>query len=712
MKVRLQIGVATVFTLLTTVLLGVVIAYLYVGNRELALSTAHDEMLEARKRSVNSMLANMQQTAQAVSSLANFVTNFPEQAQSLRATDFMHSLSRGSDHFYSIYFAMEQSGKFYQNVILQHGAQSFGKNSTPLPAAAERVVRVIDDKGDVRTEAYFWARDSGGLTLFQEQLPDYDPRTRPWYLAAMESDEIHITTPYIFESTGQPGITFAKRVVDDSGGLVGVVGIDITMSTVSRILEDIRIGARGLVFMLDNEQNLISYTDTKSSGEGTTFLTSDTANNIGISNATVAQAISLWRRNQESYFYFTSEENAESYVASVGVIPEIFGTKPILGLAVPVEEFVGPINRTTQNALHVSGFVFLVAVLSTIIVARLISTNLNRLADQALRISNFELGEDLKLRTMIQEVSALERAMTSMQAGLASFGAYVPKDLVRSIVSRAEKTGVGGSSREVSILFSDLQGFTARTETLEPEELMPALSRYFEVIETQIAQNKGIVDKYIGDAVMALWNAPLNDEKHVENACRGALACLAAEAQLNKADARSSPLLPLHTRIGIHSGKVIVGNVGSLSRMQYTALGSVVNLAARLEGLNKFYGTRILVSEFVERAVSDIFIFREVDVVSPVGTSRPTKIFELVGEANQGAEFEVSAAKLHDVANWRSCYAHYRAGRWKNALDAFKEYKKTTENVVLVDNYISRCINFAAKPPDDDWDGVYKYKEK
>ena len=187
--------------------------------------------------------------------------------------------------------------------------------------------------------------------------------------------------------------------------------------------------------------------------------------------------------------------------------------------------------------------------------------------------------------------------MSSIKAGLAGFGACLPDDLVRSIISSGEKTGEGGTLRADTLLFLDVQGFiSACDESLDPEELVSALSQYFEVMKARIAETKCTVNKYIGDAIMAMWNAPPDDPNHVEHGCLTALACLRAEDELNAA-AQSSPLLPLHTRSGLHSGRMIVGNVFSLSQMQYIAPGAVINLASRLEGLNRVYGIRDLLSK-------------------------------------------------------------------------------------------------------------------
>ncbi len=715
MRVRLQIGVATAFTLLTAILLGVVVAILYFGNRDLALRTAEAQMIKARGQSVDGMLQSIRETGRAVTSAASFVGEFPQDARSLAGLDVLHALARGNAHFYGLYFGVAGTGAFYQNVLLNDDIKTFGPEDTPVPEGATRVLRVIDGPIGQRTETFFWSNEAGEAVPFHQGKPTYDPRTRPWYRGAARTDELYIAELYRFESTGQPGVTFAQRIVDKSGTVIGVAGLDMTLSALSGILEELRIGDDGLVFMVNVDGRLMSYTGSRSGGEGARFVTSEEETEVEIQSEVIEAAVSQWRETDAAFFHFTTTgpdgQDAERHIASVAPIPRIFGAEPTLGLTVPEDEFVGDINRTTARAIQISGLVLIVAIASTVVVSRLLGASLRLVAEQAQRISNFELDRDLKVQSTIQEVAELETAMTNMKAGLASFGAYVPKDLVRSIVSSGETISVGGTSRDVTLLFSDLQGFTASTESLEPEELMPALSQYFEVMEARIAQTGGTVDKYIGDAIMAMWNAPLDDPDHAEHACRAALACLHAENELN-ASAHASPIVPLHTRIGLHTGRVIVGNVGSLSRMQYTALGAVVNLASRLEGLNKAYGTRILVSEDVVSRTSGDLFFREVDVVSPVGTSKPTRILELLGEADPAGAFAVTDALRAEVADWDKCYALYRAQSWPQALEALTAHRDKTTNPFLIDAYIARCRGFIETPPPANWDGVYSFTTK
>jgi adenylate cyclase len=172
-------------------------------------------------------------------------------------------------------------------------------------------------------------------------------------------------------------------------------------------------------------------------------------------------------------------------------------------------------------------------------------------------------------------------------------------------------------------------------------------SRYFAVLSDEIMRHRGTVDKYIGDAVMALWNAPADDPDHTVNACRAVLACLAANEDLGK-DFRREGWPPYDTRFGLHVGDAVVGNIGSSDRMNYTALGATVNLASRLEGLNKNYGTHVLVSAAIRERVSHAFLFRSVDSITPKGFADPIEVSELRGELAQADATEIAMCRRWD----------------------------------------------------------------
>jgi adenylate cyclase len=229
----------------------------------------------------------------------------------------------------------------------------------------------------------------------------------------------------------------------------------------------------------------------------------------------------------------------------------------------------------------------------------------------------------------IREIDELGRTMTVAWRSIWSFARFVPKDIVKGIVDGSISTELGGTRREIAILFTDVSNFTGITETADPNIVMRQTSRHFAALTEAFLAEGGTIDKFIGDSVMVFWNAPHLQPDHVERACRAALAAKAASDALN-ARFEAEGLSPFAVRVGIHCGDAVVGNVGSMERMNYTALGNSVNLAARLEGLNKEFGTTILVSEAVRERVAHSFRFKPIASVTAKGMTTQTRVHELI----------------------------------------------------------------------------------
>jgi adenylate cyclase len=219
--------------------------------------------------------------------------------------------------------------------------------------------------------------------------------------------------------------------------------------------------------------------------------------------------------------------------------------------------------------------------------------------------------------------------MAVARRSIASFARFVPKDIVKGIVDGSISTELGGTRREITILFTDVTNFTGISEAADPDGLMRQTSRHFAALTEAFLAEGGTVDKFIGDSVMVFWNAPHPQPDHVERACRAALLAKTASDALN-AQFEAEGLPAFIVRIGIHFGDAVVGNVGSTERMNYTVLGNTVNLAARLEGLNKGYGTTMLVSEAVRNRVEHRFRFKPIASVTAKGMTTETRVYELV----------------------------------------------------------------------------------
>jgi len=259
------------------------------------------------------------------------------------------------------------------------------------------------------------------------------------------------------------------------------------------------------------------------------------------------------------------------------------------------------------------------------------STSLKRITAQAGRLRMLAMTDEEPVTSQITEIHELGGTLAVAQRTISSFGRFVPEDIVRGILDGSISTELGGARQEVTVLFSDVTDFTGIAEGADPDQLMHQTSRHFAVLTDAFLAEGGTIDKFIGDSIMVFWNAPHLQRDHVERACRAALSAKAASDALN-IQFEAEGLRPFVVRFGIHCGDAVVGNLGSAERMNYTVLGNSVNLAARLEGLNKEYGTAILVSEAVQDRVQDCFRFRAVASVIAKGMTTETRVYELVEE--------------------------------------------------------------------------------
>jgi adenylate cyclase len=316
-----------------------------------------------------------------------------------------------------------------------------------------------------------------------------------------------------------------------------------------------------------------------------------------------------------------------------------------------------------------------------------------------MRAFDFSPGHDSSVFRDVNEVIlGLERAKTVVRA----MGKYIPIDLVRRLYDDNREPSLGGELAEVSILFSDLEGFTTLSEKLSPGELARRLGDYLEALTGAIERSGGTIDKYVGDAVMALWNVPTPVEGQARRACRAALDCMAAARALY-ASPKWVGLPPLVTRFGLHQAEVMVGNFGAPTRLSYTVLGDGVNLAARLEPLCKQYGVVALVSEVIEREARDEFVFRRIDRVAVKGKSQGIDVFELLGARGD----EIPALPL--ARRYEEAFEAYLDSRFTEAIALLEPQQETDRPSAVL---LARCRELAARPAPEGWDGVHRATSK
>lgn len=283
-----------------------------------------------------------------------------------------------------------------------------------------------------------------------------------------------------------------------------------------------------------------------------------------------------------------------------------------------------------------------------------------------------------------------------------AFSHYVPADVVDDLLANPDKLTLGGEERYMTVIFSDVASFTSVSEKLTPQQLVGLLNEYLTAMTDIILEHKGIIDKYEGDAIMAEFGAPVYYPDHAQQACRAALRMQEKLAEMRvkwKEEGRSE----LRARVGVNTGNMVVGNMGSREVFDYTVMGDAVNLSSRLEGANKMYGTYIMISEFTYEWVKDEFYTRPLDLITVKGKTKPVGVYEVMGEKNK----EVPDHLTDLIAHYTLGYGQYMERNWDAALDHFKKSLEILPDDPPSKVYIERCENYKVNPPPEDWDGAF-----
>ena len=285
------------------------------------------------------------------------------------------------------------------------------------------------------------------------------------------------------------------------------------------------------------------------------------------------------------------------------------------------------------------------------------------------------------------------------------FGHYIPPELVDEMSESPEEFSLDGENREMTVLFSDVRGFTTISEGMDPKELTQLMNALLTPMTRVIHKNRGTIDKYMGDAIMSFWGAPLADSEHARHALYAAMQMM-DELKIMQEDFKQRGWPAVNIGIGLNTGNMNVGNMGSEFRMAYTVLGDAVNLGARLEGLTKEYGVNIIVSESTKTEIPE-FLFRELDLVRVKGKNEPVAIFEPLGHRN-----DIEKSVTEELSAYRKALSNFRAQSWDKAELDFFNLNRSYPDRYLYQVYLERVTFYRNEAPGDNWDGVFTHTSK
>lgn len=498
-------------------------------------------------------------------------------------------------------------------------------------------------------------------------------------------------------------VSAQKAINDSHSQFSGVLRVGLLERQINRAVQihltDASQSDPHLIFLCDNQGRLIT-------GFGGREHFVDSAGDLRLVPGNIPPQVTL-ALQQPSLKTVSSDQPVAASEFQSGSITYLYTFRAlretqdwIVGIVVPRDYYLGALLQIRQQVLL--GILALIS--GIIVIGGLIVHGIGRahamIVRETTRMMAFEFSASntgASLRDVEEVLIGLEKAKTAMRA----MGKYVPIDLVRRLYCDGSEPVLGGESIELSVLFTDIKEFTAFAEQTDPDTLAKILGRYLGVMATVIQNDKGTIDKYIGDSVMAFWNAPEAVTEHSILACRAALKCRVALRDLYASPAWGGSS-PFETRFGLHRCFASVGHFGSPDRFNYTAVGDGINLASRLEGLNKHYGTTIIASETIHSEAQEEFVFRLLDRVSVKGKTQGVTIYELAGEKAADGE------RPPHIVSYEQAFESYQRARFKEALDLLEGQPGDPPSMMLA----NRCRCLIERPPGGGWNGIHVFASK
>ncbi|HWT96660.1 MAG TPA: adenylate/guanylate cyclase domain-containing protein, partial [Terriglobales bacterium] len=558
------------------------------------------------------------------------------------------------------------------------------------------------DTGTYRTDNYL---ATTGDIIFQQRhisTSAFRATTEPWYRAAVTADLPVWSEAREFPAGPQPAIAISQRL-EVYGRYIGVMTVTIDLARLARFLAGLPVSRHGHAFILaENGRILPAMAGGTAAMDWGSLSGSDDPSVHAVARALAVGHLDLAAINAEDRFDIHDPASGRDYFVNIAPLPFRHWS---VATVIPADDILGDIPAATRRLyMIVTGLVGFLILLAIAAADRLISRPIRSMVRQMAEIEHFHLERVRYQPSSLLELEQLSRALQQMKAGLGSFRKYLPADLVETLVARGIDAKPGGKRQPLTVFFSDLAGFTGLTEAA-PEKTLAFLGDHLQAMSDAVHQEGGTVDKFIGDSVMALWNAPSDHAEHALAACRAALACQARFQAMLQADS-SAKLGQIGLRIGINTGVALVGNIGSPDRLNYTAIGDMVNIASRLEALNKQYGTSILIGPKTAAELGDRMLMRHLDRVAVYGRQEAIDIFELLDIAKAGQ------ANPEWIRHYERGLAAYLTSDWESAIGFFAMTLASRGDDRPSHIMIDRCQRFMAEPPAADWNGVFSASHK
>ena len=677
--VKLRLSISTLFLCLMLPSFALFVFYVYQTNYEIYKRNAVELLASHNQQTSAKLLALLNPIGDSLLTLAKQVRDEPKLFDSVSFHDTMLLHLENNPDLVSVFVASEK-GSFHQVQRIRAGMVV--ANRIPSPEVTHNTWVVDRSKSEkvnnqISSVFTFYKGRNTVLDSFSV-INNYDARERPFYKALssaagtsanIERDRfINIGEPYLASSTGQPTINVSAPIFLRKE-FSGMVGESFELVTISDFLKSIQISKNCEAYVLDTEGNIVVSTGPNSGYklEKNTLVKQNVMDAVG---QRAELAFKIRHSSSQRQFEFKDPATSGVYLAQFTPFPNNFRKNwEVLTLA-PVGDFLVGLDAINRQLIVYGGAACVFLVLLTYILSRTISRPIELLTDDIGDLLDFNRAKSV-VRSNIEEIKFLSHAVNKLRNTLRAFAAYVPRDLVNDLLRSGNAIELGGESRYLTIMFTDLKDFSTISEVTPSRALLKCVSAYLALVSQAVKEEQGTVDKFIGDSVMAFWGAPLMDLDHAFHACVTAVKSQRRMVNLNR-QLVSEGLPALTVRIGIHSDAVLVGNVGSIERMSYTVMGDGVNVAARLEGINKEFATAICISHATFKEAGERLWARPIDVITVKGRKGEIPIYEVVAIRSDDPEIMPSPQNIDLCERTQRAYDLYAHRKYSEALDSYE----------------------------------------
>lgn len=680
--ITLRISILSAFSVLFTTTIISAVLFTYYNNSRAFLNVS-EKLFQNISESVIDETVNHMMPACSVVTVSKHVISpdFVDEIQGNKLKDYCVSILRRNRQLVMFYYANE------------YGSWGAERRPNNVINRYELVRENPADKDAV--QIYNFLDENNTVIGSEKQLSNFRGSIRPWYTGAAEKKGLFWTDLYTYRSSiNQVGITVSYPDVDKNGKIKAVWGADIELEEMSDFLGTLHVGKRGHAMIIDENGKLIAYPG----GEKLIIKGKDDQTAISLSDVYPWMSdIYEEHKKTKKEKYVIQIEN-EQRIVLFKSFPESFGKNWKIIIEAYENDFIGEVKHTNSQTLFFSLGALCISLIIISYASQKITRPIVALAHETDHIKDFRLDEEIQVNSFIREIQEIYDAVKKLKAGMRAFKKYVPSSVVKLVMNHGKEIEIGGQRRLITIFFSNVKSFTTITESLSPEQLTEQLSEYHSEMTAIINDCGGSVDKYIGDIVMAFWEQESTNEQ-MQQAIRAALLCKKRAKELNERwYSQGKP--EFFVRCGIHTGETVIGNMGSSERMNYTLIGDSVNLAKRLESVNKAYDTSIIISEDVYQTVQEKYLCRPLDIVRVKGKNKPIKIYEVIGFLESCSWEIVEAARKFERG-----FEYYIEQNFEAAAALITESQQGFGFDKPCEILISRCQNNMKKPPCEQWSG-------